>query len=571
MTYQSTERRGRPVRVLATLQSALLQALLAAKRARDSITWPDSRYADNPVSFAHYILGIRCWDRQAEVISAPVHHMYTAVRSGRRVGKSTAIAILALWRFACFKRGQVLISSTTSDQIERIVWTEVRRLHADSGLCADCMDVDPDQPRPCPHSAVLDGELGNTSKSGLKSTDPRYPRYVIGKTARRVTSAQGFGGVECLILLDEAPGIADELFAGFMGALASGGAVMILGNPNYRTGFFANAFKSDRWHKIHISSRESPNYKAGRVVVPGLATREWVDDEIKEHGAESAHVAVHVEGNFPVVEAEILFSDTRIQTVIHRYTNVKAHGRLHVGIDPAGEGTEGRGDLTAIAFRRGFKIFEPIYTMRGLDDEGILAALLELLEMYADPGEVPVVNIDSEGTIGKRLRLTLKYYQEHNPGVFECWGQRAHDSAKRDRENFERHRDDMAANFDKWVKDGGAFPPDPMLLEEVQLLGWTVNARGKAKITAKEVYYAELGRSPDKMDACILSTWQAFGTDWEATRKAQVTAPPRVALPDMRRAPPGSPHAHARPAGARMLPLGRGRAGAIDPFGGRRR
>lgn len=571
MSVQSTERRGRPARVLATLAGAFLQALQAAKRARDSITWPDPRYADDPAGFAYYILGIRAWDRQAEVITAVVHHTYTAVRSGRRVGKSTAIAILALWRFACFKRGQVLLGSTTSEQIELIIWTEVRRLHAQSGLCADCIEADPDQPRPCPHSAVLDGELGKTSKSGLKSQDPRYPRYIIGKTARRVTSAQGFGGVECLILLDEASGIPDELFAGYMGALASGGAVMLLGNPNYRTGFFAQAFKSDRWCKIHISSRETPNYKTGQSIVPGLATREWVDQEITEHGAESAHVAVHIEGNFPIVEASLLFGDTRVQSIVARYTKTQARGRLHVGIDPAGEGTEGRGDLTAIAFRRGLRIFEPVYTYRGLDDEGILATLLELLAIYSERGEVPVVNIDSEGTIGKRLRLTLKYHQEKHPGVFECWGQRAHDSAKRERESYDRHRDGMAANFDRWCKDGGSFPPDPMIVEEVQLLGWTVNARGKAKITPKETYYQELGRSPDKLDACILSTWQAFGTEWETERKATTVVPPvRAALPSMHR-PITTAHAHARPAGARHVPLARGRAGAIDPFAGRRR
>lgn len=568
MPVTSTERRGRPARTRVNFRFILTQALRAAKRARETIVWPDPRYQNDPAAFAYYILGTRTWERQAEVIASPVTNTYTAVRSGRRVGKSTAIAILALWRFASFNRGQVLISSTTSDQIERILWTEVRRLHAQSGLCVDCLEADPEQPRPCPHSALLDGEIGNTSKSGLKSKDPRYPRYVIGKTARNVTSAQGFGGIECLILLDECSGIPDDLFAGFMGALASGGACVIAGNPNFRTGFFANAFKSERWNKIHISSRESPNYKAGKIVFPGLATREWVDQEIAEHGADSAHVAIHIEGEFPQIDAGSLFSDTRIATIVARYPHIVPKGRLHVGIDPAGDGTEGRGDYTAIAFRRGFKIFEPIYTYRGLDDEGILAVILDLLPFYVNRGEVPVINIDSEGTIGKRLRLTLRYYQEHNPGVFECWGQRAHDTAKRDSQNFARHRDDMAANFDRWIKDGGAFPPDPLLIEEIQLLGWTVNVQSKAKVTAKEIYHAELKRSPDRMDACILSCWQQIGTDWEAERKQPVKVTTRAQpLPDMMRRPTESALA-PRAAG---IALGRGRAGAVDPFGRRGR
>jgi hypothetical protein len=545
------------------LRTALLQGLSAAKRARDTIVWPDDRYANNIVSFAYYILGTRVWDRQAEVISSPLTNTYTAVRSGRRVGKSTSIAILALHRFACFKRGQALLSSTTSDQIERILWIEVRRLHAQSGLCADCLEADPEQPRPCPHSAVLDGELGNTSKSGLKSSDPRYPRFVIGKTARKVTSAQGFGGPEFLILLDEAAGIADDLFAGFMGALASGGAVLIAGNPNFRTGFFAEAFKSERWKKIHISSRESPNYKAGKIVVPGLATREWVDQEIAENGADSAHVAIHIEGEFPEIDAGSLFSDSRLTSIVARYPHVQPKGRLHVGIDPAGEGTEGRGDYTAIAFRRGFKIFEPIYVYRGLDDEGILSTLLDLLPFYVERGEVPVINVDSEGTIGKRLRLTLKYHQEHHPGAFESWGQRAHDNAKRDPQNFARHRDDMAANFDRWVKDGGAFPPDPMLMQEVQLLGWSINQQSKAKITAKEIYHAELKRSPDRLDACILSCWQQIGTEWEAVRKAPAKLPASTSASSL-------PNVHRAPAGRGSISIARGRVGAIDPFRNRR-
>ena len=520
MSHHSLNPRGRPIKQLPTLKGELLAQLRTARAEKQSRKFPLVEYQQDPVGFCHDILGMRCWGKQAEMLESVVQYTYTTVRSGRRTGKTIGMAALAWWRFCCFPRGQVVISSTTRDQLENL-WGEVKMLHAQSGLCYECAQQDPDQPRPCPHSAIIPEPCGPTSRSGVKGTDPRYRRYILGKTARKVSAAQGFGGPECLILLDECSGISDELFAGFLGSLASGGAALLAGQPHYRHGYFYETFGSHKWNKLAISSKETPNYLSGTMEWPGLATREWVEGEISEHGEDSSHVAIHILGEFPTVSADQLFNDERVKQTLDRYPNTKWFGRLHIGIDPAGSGTEGRGDYTAIAFRRGFKI-DFLTVRKGLDSDQILQEILRQLGKIQQPGEVPVINFDASGSIGKNLGIALNAHLEKHPGAFEAWARQSHGNPRRDKRNYGRHRDELAANFDRWVKEGGTFPNDNLLVQEIQLLGWSITASGKAKITDKEVYHKQLGRSPDRMDACILTCWQAPGTTFDG-----VVAKPR--------------------------------------------
>ena len=157
------------------------------------ITWPDRRWWDDPIAFATQILGITPWSRQEEILLAARDNERVAVTSGHKVGKSNTSAILALCFYASFDDARVLMTSTTARQVDAILWRELSMTKARGGRCVACKAVDPNGrriPAPCPHSALIDGDLKGLAKSGLKSGF----REIVGFTAREAEAVAGISG-----------------------------------------------------------------------------------------------------------------------------------------------------------------------------------------------------------------------------------------------------------------------------------------------------------------------------------------------------------------------------------------
>ena len=182
-----------------------------------------------------------------------------------------------------------------------------------------------------------------------------------------------------------------------------------------------------------------------------------------------------------------------------------ADGRLFVGIDPAG--ASGSGDETVFAIRRGYKVIELI-AMRGQNDDAILAHAISFLERYRLPRETPVVVIDREGPIGASLYGLMRGHVDRNTNAFELVAVRVSDRAVRQPHIYDRMRDELTANLEAWIREGGAIPEDVKLASELHEIEWSVNTRGLLKTSAKDSLRKELGRSPDRYDAVALSAWE---------------------------------------------------------------
>ncbi|HYG67931.1 MAG TPA: hypothetical protein VD838_09735, partial [Anaeromyxobacteraceae bacterium] len=120
-------------RRLATLLRADLKV-----RAGERIKWPSSKYRDDPVAFAHDILGVEPWSKQVEILEAVRDHKRVAIRSGHKTGKSNSAGILALWFYCSWPDARVVMSSTTSRQVDTILWRELSMLRSRGGRCLEC-------------------------------------------------------------------------------------------------------------------------------------------------------------------------------------------------------------------------------------------------------------------------------------------------------------------------------------------------------------------------------------------------------------------------------------------------
>jgi len=308
---------------LKTFAGDLRAHLAPALRLATSVSWPSPKYRDRPTAFFRDVLGVEPWARQVEVIEAVRDHKRVAVKSGHKVSKSHTAAGIALWFWCSFDDARVVMTSTTSRQVDDILWRETRMMRARAGLCVTCKaaneehadarargelveDVEP----PCVHSAMIGGEIGDMARTGLKSDDFRE---IKGFTAREAEAVAGISGRHLLYILDEASGIKPEIFEAIEGNRAGGARVVMFSNPTKTSGEFFDAFNSkERFYSTHtISSEETPNATYGdddERAIPGLATREWIEEKKQEWGEDSALYAVRVKGEFVELEEGKVFS-----------------------------------------------------------------------------------------------------------------------------------------------------------------------------------------------------------------------------------------------------------------------
>jgi hypothetical protein len=541
-----------------------VRAHLASMLKRITIVeWPNPKYRDDPVAFFREVLGVEPWSRQVEIIEAVRDHKRVAVKSGHKVSKSHTAAGIALWFWCSFPDARVVMTSTTSRQVDDILWRETRMMRARAGLCVDCKaendarterriggELVEDIERPCIHSAMIGGECGELARTGLKSEDFRE---IKGFTAREAEAVAGISGGHLLYILDEASGIKPEIFEAIEGNRAGirHGGVVMFSNPTRTSGEFFDAFNSkERFYSCHtISSEETPNVLYGdddERAIPGLAGRAWVEEKRDEWGEDSPLYRVRVKGEFVELEEGKIFSIHCIAEAEARWSSTPGTGRLFIGFDPSGDGPAG--DEAVWCSRRGYKM-QSLVGVRGLSKQALLMHTLGIVRQERNEREIPVVVMDSEGKVGAEVHGHFRAYLDaRDEPEFELVGIRASNKAHRTPLVYDRQRDELAGNFLGWLNEGGAIVSDTKLAKEMHAFEWVTTTTGRVKITPKKEIKKLIGRSPDRYDACVLACWEPLIiADGKPPRKSTSAQGSSTA-----RAPAMDPYAGAD---------------AIDPYG----
>jgi phage terminase large subunit len=481
----------------------------------------ESRWLRDPVGFARQVLGVELWGFQVEVllrVAGAARH--TAIAGGRKIGKDFIGAVCAMWWYAVYADGRVQLYGPTMRQIDDIIWREIRRLWAGHGRCVDCKRDEPDGPRPCPHSLLLDGEIGTTAKTGLKPRDKADLRQIIGMTAVSSAGVVGFSG-RILAIEDEASRMRDDIDEAIVGNLAAEGCCRLaIANPTRTIGFFADLFHRSRGlcgdgGLFQVSSESSPNVIEGREVMKGLASREWIAERERAWGRGSAPWLWHVEGKFLAKGVGHLFGSDDITSATMRWeTNERGdcEGRLVLGLDVAGDGYDG--DETAFAVRRGARCHE-VDAKRGKGTQDIVEHAFGLVSKWrraVDRGEQrPRIVVDRDGSVGARMYNELVAWNESTGEPVEVVGFRGSPRVKGQLgEQYHLRRDLMYAGLRQWLSDGGEIPPDSMLEGELAMMQWKSAESAGLGVTSlmpKSEMREVLDRSPDRCDALALSTW----------------------------------------------------------------
>lgn len=456
---------------------AMTMTMTAAEQAAACL----ARWRDDPVLFATEVLGVACWRKQRQILRTAAASQRVAVRSGHKIGKSTCAVVLAIWFVVTRPRARVILTSASGRQVKSILWKELRRLYRGSRVPLG------GQP---PHKVP---------DAGWQFADGRE---VIGFSTDDPEKMAGFSGPENFYIADEASGIAEEIFEAIEGNRAGGARLVMFSNPTRTSGYFFEAFheKCEFWEPIHVSSEETPNASGVGTPIPGLATRDYIEEKKREWGEENPLYQVRVKGNFPSQGPNAIVGLTLLQEARARYAHLKPEGTLSFGVDVARFGD----DETVIAPRRGDVIL-PLRVFGNLDTEQVTDEVVKVVRELRRPGEArPRVKVDEIGAgAGVVDGLRARYSD-----LLEVVGVNVATESN-DKTKFPNLRSQLVFGVRDWLKEGGALPPDSKLAGEVVAPVYRFDAQGRQVVESKDDIKKRLKRSPDRFDAVALAVYEA--------------------------------------------------------------
>ena len=455
-----------------------------------------ARYRDDPVGLALDFFGLQLdfsgYTKQGDLCRAAAKFSRVACRSGHKTGKTLSIALLAWWFALTRPDVRVICTHPTARQVKETIWREIRRLRTLAAKRGHELPMVP-----------LDPSTGISLPNGSQ---------ILGFTVDDPDAFSGISAPEVLYLADEASGISDAVFEAMAGNLAGGGKLVETGNPTTTSGHFYDNFHEKRHvfkpgALLAISSLESPNILAGRVIVPGLAATEWAEQMAAEYGGPGDPVYdVRVLGEFPSSGPNVVVPLSSLEGALTRYRDDDFEpddGALCLGIDVARYGD----DDTVIAGLRGNAggIYQ---TIHGAPVPMVAGSIVNAVRELRYEHEPVRIAIDEGGLGAGVVDLVIAAFEDDD--AVAVIGVNAAQSPV-DGVRFELARDEMWWGCREWLVTG-AIEPNPNLERELVAPTYQLSERGKIKVEPQKAIKKRLKRSPDHANALALAIYAANAT-----------------------------------------------------------
>lgn len=390
------------------------------------------------------------------------------VRSGHGVGKSTIIAILALWFPLTHYDSKTVVTANSQDQLRTNNWPELRK-----------------QSKLLPPALLSQIQI-DEERLYVKA-DPEMA-FVVRRTASKHNpeALAGIHAEHVLYLIDEASGIDDIIFETAQGSLSTPGAcACMFSNPTRVTGFFYKTHTSlqHRWRGFHVSSRDVPR------------ARGHIEDVESAYGKGSNKVKVRVDGDFPTQDDDTVIPLSWVRASIDR--DVVHLPYLPVwGLDVARFGD----DRSALAKRQANRLLEPVKWWHGKDTMQLTGLVYkEYHETHEDarPKEILIDVIGLGSGVVDRCRELGLPVRGINVAEAEAIGDRCM-----------RLRDELWFAARDWFESKDcSIPNDPHLISELVVPTYDQHSSGRNVVESKKDMkkrVPEMG-SPDIADAFVLT------------------------------------------------------------------
>ena len=293
----------------------------------------------DPRIFLRKTLGVaRTWTGQDRIMAAVPKNQRVAVRSGHALGKDFLSARLILWFLYSHAPSIVIATAPTERQVHKIIWGELEDAYH--------------------HSTVkLPGRL--MAKELIVDETRKW--YALGFTTKDAHHSpgkfQGFHSENTLVIFSEAQAIERTIWEQAESLRTSGNARWIaIGNPLVSHGAFYEACQPNSgWHTITLDCEDSPNVVHDREIIPGLVSRQWVDDMAKKYGRQSPTYISKVKGRHPNKSTDAFVQAEWLEWAAEKGPlAIPAVGGKVLGVDCAGTGR----NKTVLTMRHGMKVVE---------------------------------------------------------------------------------------------------------------------------------------------------------------------------------------------------------------------
>ncbi|MXX93475.1 MAG: hypothetical protein F4Y63_08545 [Chloroflexi bacterium] len=434
---------------------------------------------NTPVWFVQHKLGETPWEKQQEILNAVRDHRLVAVRSCNASGKTYAAALAAVWWLMTHDEAIVITTAPSDRQVKETIWREIRTIHSKN-------------------KHLIRGKITATR---LELSNKRFAYGFSTNTAERF---QGFHNENILIIVDEASGVREFIFDAIVGSMTSHNAKMLMiGNPTSLAGTFYDAFHKNRkhWKTIHISAFDTPNIKldlqpGDNGYTPGLATRPWADDVLKQHGDTSSAYQVRVLGQFPDAADDTLISLKSIEEAINRSFDYGHDDEPVMGLDVARFGN----DQTVAIVRRGPEVIQ-LAAHRKTDLMHTTGRAIEIAQSHGVK-TIFVDDIGLGGGVTDRINELQKNREIRDLKAVGINGANKSDEP----EKFPNLRTQMFHGLrQRFIDREISIPNDAELISQLASITYRYSSNNKLQIESKQQIRDAGRQSPDKADALALA------------------------------------------------------------------
>jgi len=439
-----------------------------------------TRYHSDPVAFAREVIGIEpdAWQVELlDAIAAP-NERRISVRSGHGVGKSTGVAIAAIWHVLLRFPSKTVVTAPTSSQLFDACFAEMKNV---------AKRLKP------PFSELLEIKSDRIElKSHPEST------FISCRTSRaeQPEALAGVHSQHVLLIADEASGVPNAVFEAASGSMSGHSATTVLtGNPTRNTGFFYDTHTRLRedWYTMHVSCVDS-----SRV------SDDFVEDMKRRYGEDSPAYHVRVLGNFPPSEEDTVIPVSLIEHAMANTIKIDEDTPAIWGVDVARQG----GDSSVLARRQG-PVIHPLTVWRNLDLMQLTGAIKAEYDILP-PSKRPIeIIVDSNGFgAGVLDRLRELELPARGLNVSERSSQK---------ETYLNLRAELWFKAKEWLEGMDVvLPKDDGLYADLAAPRYHFTSSGKMQVEGKEAMKKRGVNSPDRADAVCLClanhhTTMAFG------------------------------------------------------------
>ncbi|ADV46430.1 terminase large subunit domain-containing protein [Nitratifractor salsuginis] len=383
-----------------------------------------------------------------------------SIRSGHGTGKTTLLAWIVLWWGLGREDAKIPMTAPTGHQLYDLLMPEIRKWR-------EKMPV----------------QYQNEVEVKTEKIDFANGNFAVPRTARKdqPEALQGFHATNLAFIIDEASGIPQVIFEVAEGAMTGESTLVIMAaNPTRTEGYFYDSHHKNRWQWecFQFNAEESEN-----------VSKEWIEEKKRQYGEDSDVYRVRIKGEFPRQSSNAVFSLQEVDDATTREI-VDDSGAEVWGLDVADFGD----DKSVLAKRKG-KHFHEITARSGLTLPDLAGWLI--YEYNQAKRKPAVIFVDAIG-IGSSLPAVC-----FEKGLDIVIGVKGSNSASNS-EKYHNKRAEWYYNLKDLLEDG-KIPDDDELVGELMAQKYQISSTGKIQLVEKKEIKKELGRSPDKADACALT------------------------------------------------------------------